>query len=96
MRIVKSRHSVSIQNYTGSSCWVSKGKENLSYPANGSINDSIPDSDATVHYASTDDAISVLNKLDPGCVLSKVDIQSAFKIIPVHPAGFQRGRKILL
>ena len=57
----------------------------LSYPASGSINDSIPDSDATVHYASTDDAISVLNKLGPGCVLSKVDIQSAFKIIPVHP-----------
>ncbi len=51
----------------------------LSYPENGSVNDGIPDCYATVQYATTDNAVSIINKLGPGCVLSKVDIQSAFK-----------------
>ncbi len=57
----------------------------LSYPTNGSINDGIPDCMATVHYASTDDAITILKRLGSGCIMSKLDIKSAFKIIPVHP-----------
>lgn len=57
----------------------------MSHPDNGSVNDGIPDSNATVHYASTDDAITLIKKLGPGCMLTKLDIKSAFKIIPVHP-----------
>ena len=58
----------------------------LSYPPQNSINDGIPDNLATVKYASTDDAIRLIKKSGSGCVLSKVDIKSAFKIIPIHPS----------
>ncbi len=57
----------------------------LSYPIEGSVNHGVPDCNAKVHFATTDDAIRILNTLGPGCVLSKVYIKSAFKIIPVHP-----------
>lgn len=60
----------------------------LSYPEGSSVNDGIPDRHAAVHYASVDDAVKVIKSLGQQCYLVKLDIESAFKIIPVHPSDY--------
>lgn len=57
----------------------------LSYPAGQSINDGIPSQEKTVQYESLDHAISLIQKWGTGALLAKTDIESAFRIIPVHP-----------
>ena len=37
-------------------------------------------------YVTIDDAISKILELGPGALLAKIDIKSAFRPIPVHPA----------
>ena len=37
-------------------------------------------------YISVDDAIKKIITLGPGSLLAKIDIQSAFRLIQVHPA----------
>ena len=70
----------------------------LSFPYGDSINTFIPPEFSTVKYAPVDDAINIIKCLGHGCVLAKTDVQSAFRIIPVHPSdhpllGFQwRGQ----
>lgn len=60
----------------------------LSYPRGSSINDSIPDDCASVHYATINDAVNILKKLGAGCYLAKTDIKSAFRIISAHPLDY--------
>ena len=60
----------------------------LSYPSGASVNDFIPKEFSTVRYATIDDAISIIKKLGPGCYMAKTDIQSAFRIIPIHPKDY--------
>ena len=60
----------------------------LSYPNGLSVNDSIPDECSSVHYATISDAIHILKKLGAGCNLAKIDIKSAFRIIPVDPLEY--------
>ena len=39
-------------------------------------------------YATIDDAISIIKEMGPGCYMANMagcDIQSAFRIIPIHP-----------
>ena len=62
--------------------------QQLSYPHGTSANDNIPDAHSSVHYASISDAIAVLKSLGAGCFLAKTDIESAFRIIPIHPSNF--------
>ena len=57
----------------------------LSFPQGSSVNSGIPDEAASVHYSSIDDAIQKIKRLGKGCYLVKLDIESAFKIVPVHP-----------
>ena len=57
----------------------------LSYPEGDSINDFIPKVDYTLHYVTVDSAISIIKTLGWGAWLSKVDIESTFRIIPLHP-----------
>lgn len=57
----------------------------LSYPFGSSINDFIPEEIKQVHYASIDDAISIILALGPKCALAKTDVSNAFRIIPIHP-----------
>jgi hypothetical protein len=58
---------------------------NLSYPHGKSINDGIPRDLTRVHYASIYDAISFIKKQKQQVFLSKCDIKSAFRIIPIAP-----------
>ena len=58
----------------------------LSYPPGNSVNDGIPAELCSLSYVTIDDAI--LNILESGrdTMLAKIDIKSAFRLLPVHPA----------
>ena len=60
----------------------------LSYPPGSSVNDFIPEDCSSVHYASINDAISVIKRKGAGCFMAKTDAKSAFRIIPIHPNDF--------
>ena len=57
--------------------------QNLSYPEGESVNDEIPKARGTVKYQNLDNAIDSILQLGPGCILSKSDVEHAFKVIPV-------------
>lgn len=60
----------------------------LSHPAGGSVNDGIDESVCKVSYTSFDAALSWVRKYGRGSLLAKTDIESAFRLLPVHPASF--------
>ena len=57
----------------------------LSYPKGRSVNDGVPKELCSMVYITIDDAIKKINDLGPGSLLAKIDIQGAFRLIPVHP-----------
>ena len=58
----------------------------LSYPKGKSVNDGIRKDLCSMSYISVDDAIRQIITLGQGTLLAKIDIKSAFQLIPVHPA----------
>ena len=58
----------------------------LSYPKGRSINDGIPKELCSMTYITIDDAITKILTLGSGTLLAKIDIKSAFRLMPVHPA----------
>ena len=58
----------------------------LSHPKGRSINDGIPKDLCSMSYITIDDAIERIVALGPGTLLAKIDVKSAFRLIPVHPA----------
>ena len=54
-----------------------------------SINANIPITDYSLPYVTIDNAIHLLLSLGKGAFMSKTDIQAAFRIIPVHPDGWE-------
>ena len=58
---------------------------NLSHPEGSSVNDYIPQELATVQYASIQNAISFIKDAETIVFMAKVDIESAFRIIPIAP-----------
>ncbi|XP_053558364.1 uncharacterized protein LOC128649240 [Bombina bombina] len=57
----------------------------LSFPRGMSVNDGIDPELVSVKYASFDKAISVVRKAGRGALLAKADVESAFRLLPVHP-----------
>ncbi|KAM3928086.1 uncharacterized protein RB166_006214 [Leptodactylus fuscus] len=57
----------------------------LSHPKGSSVNDGISRSLASVSYVSFDRAVSLLRVAGPGALMAKSDIESAFRLLPVHP-----------
>lgn len=55
----------------------------LSYPESYSINDFIDPNICSVQYTNFDEAVYMLQDLGQGCKLFKVDIKSAFRLLPV-------------
>ena len=53
-------------------------------PRGTSINDFIPQEQYSLHYATVDDAIEAVLQLGIGARMAKVDLQSAFRMVPVH------------
>ena len=58
----------------------------LSYPTLHSVNNGIPSSLCSIRYITIDDAVQKIIELGPGTMMAKIDIRSAFRLIPVHPA----------
>ena len=58
---------------------------NLSSPAGTSVNDNISDVFSNVSYTSFEEAIKIIISVGSQAFLAKTDIQSAFRLIPIHP-----------
>ena len=56
----------------------------LSHPVRLSVNDSIPKYLSAIQYITIDNAIQGILRLGKGTMLAKIDIQSAFRLLPVH------------
>lgn len=57
----------------------------LSFPKKGAVNDLIPNSLTAVSYEDFEHVVSLINSQGPGALIAKVDIKSAFRILPIHP-----------
>ena len=57
----------------------------LSYPPNASVNDGIEASLCSLSYVTVDQVASMAASLGAGTLLAKVDIESAYRLVPVHP-----------
>ena len=58
---------------------------NLSAAEESSINDGIHEQFSTHTYIKVDDVIEQALRLGPGSMLAKMDVESAYCIVPVHP-----------
>ena len=58
---------------------------NLSAPKGYSVNDGIDPQLTSLHYASVDDAVSVIQSLGAGALMAKLDLKAAYRNITVHP-----------
>lgn len=70
----------------------------LSHPAGSSVNDGISDANRTVSYQSVDNAVKMILQYGRKSTLSKIDIEHAYKIVPISPSschllGFRLGDK---
>ena len=57
----------------------------LSFPEGTSINDGIRPELCSLTYTSVDRVAREAEQLGPGALLAKVDIKSAYRLVPVHP-----------
>jgi len=59
---------------------------NLSHPKGVAVNEYISKEDYSLTYVTVDTAIEKILALGRGCLLTKVDVEKAFRVIPVHPS----------
>ena len=57
----------------------------LSFPEGHSVNDGIPARLCSIEYASIDQAVQKIRNLGQGTLLAKLDLKSAYRMVPVHP-----------
>lgn len=57
----------------------------LSQPDSASVNNGINKDDFSVEYSHFDDAINLVTQSPKNCLMSKIDIKHAFRILPVLP-----------
>ena len=57
----------------------------LSHPPGASVKDGIEPELCSLSYASVDDAVAIITRLGRGTKLAKLDLESAYRIVPVHP-----------
>ena len=57
----------------------------LSSPAVTNVNNGIFRDESSLTYITIDDAARMVAKYGRGVLMSKVDLKSAFHLIPVHP-----------
>ena len=56
----------------------------LSYPPGASVNDGIAPDLCSLVYTSVEQVATVAEKFGPGALLAKIDVESAYRLIPVH------------
>lgn len=59
---------------------------NLSAPIGFSVNDAIDPDFCTLRYTTVHEAAKLVARSGPGAQLAKLDLQSAYRQVPVHPA----------
>ena len=57
----------------------------LSFPEGHSVNNGISPALCSIKYSSVDDAVSIIQKYGPHTQMAKLDLQSAYRMVPVHP-----------
>ena len=57
----------------------------LSFPIGQSVNDGINPALCSLHYTTVEDIAKIIAKVGKGALLTKFDIESAYRLIPVHP-----------
>jgi hypothetical protein len=62
----------------------------LSFPNGQGINAYTPKQYCSVRYETIDNVLEILNKLGPGTLIAKADIESAFRILPVSPLDYNK------
>jgi hypothetical protein len=58
---------------------------NVSFPENQSVNDAIDPDLCSLSYTSVDQVAQAAIQLGKGTLQVKIDIKSAYRLIPVHP-----------
>ena len=58
-------------------------------PQGHSVNDAIPKALYSVAYSSVDQAVGLAHALGRGCLMAKLDLKEAYRVVPVHPS-YQR------
>lgn len=61
----------------------------LSFPKGGSVNDAIDPEACSVTYTSFDAAVGWVRRYGKGALMAKADVESAFRLLPVHPDSFR-------
>lgn len=61
----------------------------LSFPKGGSLNDALNPEECTVSCTSFDAAVGWVRWYGQGALMAKADIESAFRLLPVHPDSFR-------
>ena len=57
----------------------------LSHPEGNSVNDGIPPDLCSLSYSKVDQVVQGVLELGKGAEMAKIDIKSAYRIVPVHP-----------
>ena len=57
----------------------------LSHPEGRSVNDGIEPELCSLSYSSVDEAVRLIREKGTGAQLAKLDLESAYRMIPVHP-----------
>lgn len=57
----------------------------LSFPPGRSVNDGIEPELCSLTYTTVDQVADIITSLGEGTLMAKVDIESAYRLIPVHP-----------
>ncbi len=57
----------------------------LSFPHGASVNDGISPDLVSLSYIAVDDVAAIVQELGKGSLLAKMDIEAAYRLIPVHP-----------
>lgn len=60
----------------------------LSFPKSHSVSDRISKALCSLSYITVDTAIDEICRIGPNCLLAKIDVKSAFRLLPVHPADW--------
>ena len=58
----------------------------LSFPEGGSVNDGIDPAYCSLQYTSVEKIAGAAQSLGRGSLLAKLDVRSAYRLVPVHPA----------
>lgn len=61
----------------------------LSFLKRGSVNYAIDQADCSVSYTSFDAAVGWVRRYGKGALMAKADVESAFRLLPVHPDSFR-------